>query len=280
MAYTPGNKIITYKRSFLPFHLLYHLCVFLVRFVSWTLLRIRISGRENLQGIDSALLVSNHTLVLDPGIIAYAIRPKRTYFTMLEETALIPYLGTFIRLLGGIPIPPNSFSRLEKAVEQGINELGFVHFFPEGECFLRNQQIRPFSIGAFYLSCRLRLPIVPITTVLLERSFFGKPVRTMFGGCLRVPPRVSIYIGKPFYPEQFIPELDGPQAGNKRSRRIIVRRQAVTAMSEEVRRYMQATIDNSGGCKTMFRGVMPRLVKQETSGGEEEIEQKTRGKAV
>ena len=76
-----------------------------VRVVDWLLYRISIEGRENLRGLGRAILVSNHTLLLDPGLIAHAIRPRRTYFTMLEETALIPFLGTFVRLLGGVPIP-------------------------------------------------------------------------------------------------------------------------------------------------------------------------------
>ena len=255
MAYRPGGKIISYTEAFPPFLLLFHLCVLLVRFVSWSILRIQINGRENLRGVDAALLVSNHTLVLDPGIIAQAIRPRRTYFTMLEETALIPYLGTFVRLLGGIPIPANSFTRLEEAVAQGIDTLGFVHFFPEGECFLRNQQIRPFSIGAFYLACRRQIPVVPITTVLHERSFFERSVRTILWGHLQVPPRVSIYIGKPFFPKDFL----HASGESRRSSH----RHAAKAMSESVRRYMQLTIDRAGGCKTMDRGAMPRLVKQD-----------------
>lgn len=258
MAYQPGGKIISYTQAFLPFLLLFHLCVFLIRVISWSILRIRITGRPNLRKIDKALLVSNHTLVLDPGLIAYAIRPRRTYFTMLEETALIPYLGTFVRLLGGIPIPPNSIGRLEKAVLKGLRELGLVHFFPEGECFLRNQQIRPFSIGAFYLACRLRVPVVPVTTVLHERSLFGRKVRTILWGYVLAPPRVSVYIGRPFYPEDFLPapgRRDSPQ-------RVSSVRHAATAMAEAVRAYMQSTIDSAGGCKTMYRGLMPRLVKQ------------------
>ena len=84
--------------------LVFQIVLFIVRLVDWSVFRLTIRGRENLRRVDSAFLVSNHTLVVDPGVIAHVIRPHRTYFTMLEETALIPYLGTFVRLLGGVPI--------------------------------------------------------------------------------------------------------------------------------------------------------------------------------
>ena len=250
MAYRTGGKIVAYTQSFPPFVLVFQLCLFLVRLISWSLLRLRIHGRENIRKVDAAILVSNHTLVLDPGILAYVIRPRRTYFSMLEETALIPYLGTFVRLLGAIPIPPTSMAKLERAVVQGLAAMRFVHFFPEGECYLRNQQIRPFFPGAFFLACRLKIPVIPITTVLYERRLRGKTIHTLFGGKLRLPPRVSVVVGNPFYPNDFL------SSTSERPRSI---RSAARAMAEVVRSYMQDTIDQNGGCKSMYRGQMPRL---------------------
>ena len=95
---------------------------------------------------------------------------------MLEETALIPYLGTFVRLLGAIPIPegPNSLRRLDSAARTALRYTGFIHFFPEGELYRENQDLCPFHPGAFLLACRLGVPVVPVTTVLHQRLWRGK----------------------------------------------------------------------------------------------------------
>lgn len=249
MAYRSGDNIVTFKPTFLPFILIFQLTLLLVRIVSWSIFRIRIYGRENLRKAGSSLLVSNHTLVLDPGLIAQVLQPSRTYFTMLEETALIPYLGTYVRLLGAIPIPQGSFSRLEKGIRSGLDMMNFVHFFPEGECYRWNQEIKRFSPGAFFFAIRLQIPIVPITTVLHER----KTKKQYLFGKLRIPPRVSIYVGEPIYPQDF-PHGTGDRATSIRA--------ASESLGEMVRSRMQRTIDESGGCKTIDRGAMPRLVKE------------------
>ena len=176
MAYRRGDCIIGFAPGFIPFTALYAIVITAVRVVDWLLYRIRIEGRENLRGLGRAILVSNHTLLLDPGLIGHAIRPRRTYFTMLEETALIPFLGTFVRLLGGVPIPegPGSLLALEAAARSALSELGLLHFFPEGECYRGCQDIRAFHPGAFLLACRMGLPVVPVTTVLRETRLFGQ----------------------------------------------------------------------------------------------------------
>jgi 1-acyl-sn-glycerol-3-phosphate acyltransferase len=235
MAYRRGHRLVTFTPSFLPFTVVFRFVLVLVRIVGRTLFGIEVRGRENLRGVDRAILVSNHSLVLDPGFIAYAIWPRRTYYTMLEETALIPLLGTFVRLLGGIPIVRGSsaIGRLERGFDDSIRHLGLLHFFPEGECYLRNQQIMPFQRGAFRVACRRGLPVVTVTTVLRKRAM--KLWQT-----LGLPPRVLILIGKPISP-----------GANSKS--------GAEACSSLAREAMQATIDREGGCKTIGRGAMPRL---------------------
>ncbi|MCX7030160.1 MAG: lysophospholipid acyltransferase family protein [Spirochaetes bacterium] len=164
MAYRRGHRMVTFLPSFLPFTIVFRLVLFAVRIVNWSLFSIEIRGRHNLRGIGPAILVSNHSLVVDPALIAHAIRPRRTYFTMLEETALIPLLGTFVRLLGGIPLVRGSGAggRLERGIDDALRHLGLVHYFPEGECYLRNQQIKPFHRGAFHAACLRGLPVLVV----------------------------------------------------------------------------------------------------------------------
>jgi 1-acyl-sn-glycerol-3-phosphate acyltransferase len=229
---------------------MFHFTILLVRLVNRLVFRLRIEGREQLQRISSGLLVSNHTLVLDPGIIAHVLRPQRTYFTMLEETACIPLLGTFVRLLGAIPIPASSAAvrALERAIRTNLRDLPFVHVFPEGECYLWNQEIKDFQLGAFYLACRLRLPVVPITTVLHQRHWLGRESFHFAGRTLRIPPQVTVVVGDAVYP-------NGAAAGS-------LKREALE-MSHKIRSVMQRTIDHRGGSKSLSKGRMPRLAVQQ-----------------
>ncbi len=261
MAYAPGARIIRFGPSFLPFFFLYHLALALVRLFDWTVYDIRIKGRENLRGVDRAILVSNHTLLLDPGIIAHALRPRRTYFTMLEETALIPWLGTFVRLLGGVPIParPDALRILDTAAHRAFGALGFMHFFPEGECYRGNQELMPFHPGAFLLACRLGVPVIPVTTVLHRRTWRGKAAIRLAGRDLRLPPRVTVVVGAPVPPPLLLMVQDAVPHGGFSARG------AARNMSTAVRAAMQDTIDAEGGSKALYRGMMPRLVKHPDS---------------
>jgi 1-acyl-sn-glycerol-3-phosphate acyltransferase len=225
-----------FSPRFLPAAVLYHALLAAVRVVDVTLFGLRVRGRENLQGIRRAILVSNHTLVLDPGLIAHAVRPRRVYFTMLEETAAIPALGTFVRLLGGIPLVRRSGAARERVIDDALRQLGLLHFFPEGECYLRNQEIRPFQRGAFHAALCRRLPVVPVTTVLRERAW-------LLWRRLGLPPRALLVIGTPWW----------PPAGAARTRSI------EHDLACRLRTEMQAVIDREGGCKTIGRGQMPRL---------------------
>jgi 1-acyl-sn-glycerol-3-phosphate acyltransferase len=247
MAYRRGDPLIRFTPGFVPFSVVFHIVLTLVRLADWLVFRLRVEGRRNLAGLKRALLVSNHTLILDPGIIAHAIRPRRTYFTMLEETALVPILGTFVRLLGGVPIPARAASvrALEWGLQTGLDELGLVHFFPEGDCFLRNQQIEAFHPGVFILALRLGLPVIPLTTVLRERRWPGPGGLRLLGRTVELPPRVSILIGPPFRPS--------PVSGGGSLRR------AALEMAGELRAFMQSVVDSRGGCKTMGRGRMRRV---------------------
>ncbi|HVP19846.1 MAG TPA: lysophospholipid acyltransferase family protein [Spirochaetia bacterium] len=253
MAYRKGGEIVGFTPSFIPFQAMFQLVMIPIRLVDWLFYRIRIRGRRTLQHCRSAILVSNHTLILDPAVIAHSLGRRRTYFTMLEETALIPWLGTFVRLLGALPIPEGvgSMLSLENAARRAIAEMGLLHFFPEGECYRWNQDIQPFRPGAFLLACRLGLPVIPMTTVLHERRWRGRTSVRVAGRVIPVPPLVTVVIGRPVPP---------PAAAFSADPHTL--RGAAMRMAAEVRQAMQDTVDALGGSREIYRGKMPRLVKK------------------
>ena len=267
MSYRKGNRIVGYTPSFFPFQALFQLVMLPIRLINWLFYRTRVTGRENLRRCGSAILVSNHTMLLDPAVVAHALGFRRTYFTMLEETALIPYLGTFVRLLGALPIPEGSGSliSLENAARTALSQLGLLHFFSEGECYRWSQDIQPFRPGAFLLACRLGIPVIPMTTVLHERRWRGRTRVRALGRTVPVPPVVTVIIGRPIAPPaaEWSPAAGGSHPSAAAGQPDLhALRGAALKMSAQVRELMQQTIDRLGGSREIYRGKMPRLVKK------------------
>lgn len=254
MAYRVGGHPINPSLGFRVFsHLVFYTVLYPVVFVSRVLFGLRLRGWGNLRRARPALLVSNHTLFLDPGVLAAALFPFRTYFTMLEETALIPVLGTFVRLLGGVPIPtnPRTFRLLESDIRRGLEEMGFVHFFPEGECYQWSQEVQPFHPGVFVLAARLGVPVIPVATVLHARRWGGRSYLTIAGRRLYIPPRVTVVFSRPIDPPS------GPDGGRGSLRA------AAEGLQELTRTAVQAAIDRYKGSKSIYRGQMPRIAGQQ-----------------
>jgi 1-acyl-sn-glycerol-3-phosphate acyltransferase len=250
MAYRAGDHPINSSLGFrLYSHFVFYAVLYPVIFVSRVIFGLRLKGKGNLRHARPAFLVSNHTLFLDPGVLAASLFPFRTYFTMLEETALIPVLGTFVRLLGAVPIPthPHNFRRFERDLSWGLGHLGFIHFFPEGECYQWNQEVQPFHPGVFLLASRLKIPVIPVATVLRRRSWGGRHYLSFLGRKRYVPPHVTVVIGPPI-------EACPPAGRSSASLR-----QAAQALQERARAWIQETIDREGGSRSIYRGQMPRI---------------------
>ncbi len=247
MAYRRGEPLIRRTPLFLATS---KALTWFVELIGWPLMKAiygyRARGRENLpcreasqqnaenpQGRRPVIFVSNHALPLDPLLHALSILPRFTYFTLLEDTVLTPVLGTFVRLLGGIPIPPDSdrLDDIEAAVKAALAGRGRVHFYPEGECFLLNQDIKPFKAGAFYYAIRQGALIVPMVTLLKRRA--GRV-------------RAEILI---------LPALEPPPANGRVSADL----HAAIILARQTRDAMQAAIDTSGGDKSLYLGPMPRI---------------------
>ncbi len=184
-----------------------------------------------------AILVSNHCMPLDPLFHGLSIFPRRTWYTLLEETCEAPVVGTFVRTLGGIPLPrsKNRLQDIENAVAYGLRTRGLVHFYPEGECFLGNQKILQFKAGAAYFAIRFGVPVVPIVTVLQRLHGLGSNLI-----------KVSVCVLPPLPPP---PPEKSPHAMLESSIRF----------SDQIHDLMQAEIEHVGGDPSLYRGPMPRI---------------------
>jgi 1-acyl-sn-glycerol-3-phosphate acyltransferase len=204
-----------------------------------------------------AILVSNHTAPLDPVMITGAAYPALVYQTLLERTVETPFLGTFIRLLGGVPLPrgPSGIERLLAAAKKALSYRTFLHFYPEGECFIYNQRIEEYKPGAFYLAAKLNIPVIPIVNILTE-SFFAPPRTTVqFTAPLITRPRMTWVVLPPVYPSFFVRYHENGEPDMN----------SVRTFAQEVRQLMQEEINRRraenprAGTQRYYRGRMPRL---------------------
>ena len=201
--------------------------------------------RWRMRNIKKAITVSNHTTVFDPVKIAFFILPHFIFQTMLEATVMFPYLGTFIRLLGGVPIPQGrtGYDKLVTISDKAFNFCRYLHFYPEGECFLYNQQIMKFHTGAFKLAAELNIPVLPMVTVF-SGGFF-RPW-SVLGRSLPVE---TLVILDPFYPSDYI----------RRDSKGEITIKSVREFAEAVRVKMQNEIDRRNGTSAFYRGQMERI---------------------
>ena len=175
--------------------LVYSIVFTVVVFYNKVAFGLRVRGREHLRKIDGGFfLISNHSLYLDPAIVAHSIFPRRTYFSAMAETFDRPFIGGFIRLLGAFPLPNGpGIHRIIPAIEWALRGGRCVHFFPEGELDHYNQRPNDFHDGVFYLAERFDVPVVPVTLVIHDRHLLWIRLKKPLI-------QVTVQIGEPIMP--------------------------------------------------------------------------------
>lgn len=202
MAYRRGGAIIPRSRFFTVASYMVFYPVWLVAFiVDFLLYRVSVKNRaillRHFLHKKKAIIVSNHTTVFDPVKICAAVMPFSIYHTLLEETVLTPVLGTFIQLLGGIPMPS-----IRRGKDHFIADFSYalkkrpaIHVYPEGECTLLSGVVKKFHDGAFIAAMELGVPVIPIATV------FTPPATILMLKNAR--PRATLYVLPPIDPAGF-----------------------------------------------------------------------------
>ena len=128
------------------------------------LVRIDVSGRQNLPASGPYLITPNHQSYLDPFLVAGALpfRVVRDLFFVgaseYFETSLTRRLA---RTVGIIPVDPDAnLVAAMSAAAAGLRQGRILVLFPEGERSI-DGSIRPFRKGAAILASHLRTAVVP-----------------------------------------------------------------------------------------------------------------------
>jgi 1,2-diacylglycerol 3-alpha-glucosyltransferase len=182
-AFTLASLLVCYALIYPVFYAITVLC-----------LGFRAKGRKNLRSVkDGAVTVSNHAHILDAPMVAFSLFPRKPFMTTLKTNFEIPFIGTLVRLLGGVPIPetPKALRCFMSAMAEELKRGHLVHFYPEAALWNGYDELRPFKTGAFHLAVASGKPVLPMVLK------FRQPGRLMRK--IKKKPMVSIVIGKPVH---------------------------------------------------------------------------------
>ena len=167
-------------------------------FVTRTIYRIKVVGRDNIPERGGALFVCNHLSFIDVLLLqASTDRPIR--FIMYAGYMKQKVMGTFARIMRCIPISsesrPRDLIRSLKVASQAIRDGEVVCIFAEGQ-ITRTGQMLPFRRGYEKIMKDVDAPIIPIHLDGVWGSIFSY-AKTRFFWKLprRIPYRVTVSYG-------------------------------------------------------------------------------------
>lgn len=120
-------------------------------------------GTKNIPKDRTCIFASNHASYLDPPLVGIAVIPRRIRFVAWEKLFTVPVFGTFIRVLGAVPVSQenkNSSAALLRMVMGFLKEGRSVFICPEGHRTL-NGELSPLEGGVAIMALKTNTPIVP-----------------------------------------------------------------------------------------------------------------------
>src|SRR5215469_11901448 len=171
----------------------------LLFFLTHTIYRIRVIGRDNIPEKGGALFVSNHMSFVDVLLLLASVdRPIR--FLMFKDIYDNPVIKPFARMLGAIPISsefrPRDMIRSLRAASDAIRNGEIVCIFAEGQ-ITRTGQLLPFRRGMERIMKDVDAPIVPINLHGVWGSIFSfERKRFLWKFPRRIPYPLTVSFGK------------------------------------------------------------------------------------
>jgi 1-acyl-sn-glycerol-3-phosphate acyltransferase len=155
--------------------------------------RLEIEGLENLAGLKSCILVSNHQSFFDIFAIAGYI-PGEPRFVAKKELLKIPVIGYALKHSEHIIIDRQAGGRAIRHAVDVARAGHTVSIFAEGHRFSDNR-IHEFNDGGAWLAILSKLPAVPMAISGSGSFFPRKAMIVVPGGKMRM------VIGKPIFTE-------------------------------------------------------------------------------
>lgn len=124
--------------------------------------KLRVTGREHLRWRGGSVIVANHASLIDILVLFALFRPYK--WVSKAENFKIPFVGWNMYLNGYVKLVRGDRESVRAMLERCsvlLRKGNPVLFFPEGTR-TKDGRLQAFKDGAFELSVRHRVPIVPI----------------------------------------------------------------------------------------------------------------------
>ena len=173
-------------------------------FLTHTLYRVKVLGRDNFPDKTAALLVCNHMSFVDVLLlIASTDRPIR--FLMYKGIYELKLLKPFAKAMKAIPISseqrPREMIRSLRAASDALRNDEIVCIFAEGQ-ITRTGQLLPFRRGLERVMKGVDAPIVPVNLDGVWGSIFSfARGRFLWKMPQRIPYPVTVSFGRPMPPD-------------------------------------------------------------------------------
>lgn len=161
----------------------HYLCPFLLRIC---LIRLKISGAENIDPSKTYVIVANHLSQVDV-LVTGASVPHPVSFLAKSEIKYIPFFGYMTKMLAIMVNRKNKESR-DKSMQYMIGELqkGYsIFIYPEGTRNRTDQPLKEFKEGAFKLAIMAQIPIA-VQTIVGTKEVNNPKGLQLFPGTVQV----------------------------------------------------------------------------------------------
>lgn len=193
-SYVDASEKFTKKRKL--FYCLLRLIVFPLTKIR---LGLKVVGKENLKKysdvIDKGIIsVTNHVHLWDYLAIMTTIKPRRPYVISWANN-IRGENGKNMRLVGGIPIPDNSYRgtvAFLNSIHKTLDNGGWLQVYAEGSMWEYYKPIRPFKDGAAKFAINFDKPILPMAFSYRKPSWIRRIIFRQIA-CF------TLNIGEPIY---------------------------------------------------------------------------------
>lgn len=175
--------------------LFYYFALVLLWIVGKIWMGVKVKGKKNIRALRrrGAFVYGNHTQIVDAwSVQCYISRGKRTYIMADSDAISIPFIRPLVMMLGCLPMPDLSHKdSFIEAVNKRYKQRCLISIYPERHIWPYSTHIRPYPDDSFIYPASLGAPVVATCTTYRPHHFFPK----------RRPPKMTIHVSKPFYPD-------------------------------------------------------------------------------
>jgi 1-acyl-sn-glycerol-3-phosphate acyltransferase len=137
------------------------------------LIRMKVRGKENLKGLDKAIVTCNHVNKVDSLCVQKALKPRKFNVIGAPFNNQNGLVGDFLKAGGMLPLADDykGMKKFNEAFEYYLNQNSFILIFPETSEWWCYEKPRPYANGAFHYATKFNVPILPVFITFKDRKF-------------------------------------------------------------------------------------------------------------